>query len=140
MKPLMAIIVVVAALALGPVSASAKTPVESVTLDIAGMRCANCEMTIKGAVSSIAGVQSVEASTPDKVAVIFFDPAKTDPEQFIRAIAQAGYIAYVAKNNYRCAHCKVMYSNLGQCIICEKMLAPVGSGYRDGPEDLDVRS
>ncbi len=135
MRPLLILFAAVATLALGPISASAETPVQSVTLDIAGMKCANCELTIKGAVNSIAGVQSVEASTPDKVAVIFFDPTKADPEQFIRVIAQAGYIAYMAKNNYRCVHCKVMYSNLGQCILCEKMLSPVGSEYRNRQED-----
>ena len=72
-----------------PAAAAPKT----VTLDVPGMNCALCPITIKKALQTVQGVQKVDASYEKKEAVITFDDVKTDVERLIKATNNAGYPA-----------------------------------------------
>lgn len=78
-----------AAFALASAQAFAET--KTVTLSVPGMNCDLCPLTIKKAISKVAGVASVEASYEKKQAVVTFDDSKATVEALTRATANAGY-------------------------------------------------
>ena len=78
-----------AALALSAFTAQAAQP--TVTLDVPGMTCSLCPITIKKALQKVQGVEKVEASFERKEAVVTFDDAKTNVEALMKATKDAGY-------------------------------------------------
>jgi periplasmic mercuric ion binding protein len=78
-------------LALPLASSLAFAGVKTVTLSVPGMTCGLCPITIKKAVSRVAGVTKVEASYDTKQAVVTFDDAKTTVEALTKATADAGF-------------------------------------------------
>lgn len=63
----------------------------TVTLSVPGMTCAACPITVKKALSRVAGVSKTEVSFDTREAVVTFDDAKTDVQALTQATADAGY-------------------------------------------------
>ncbi len=68
---------------------------EAVKLDMQNMTCAMCGITIKKALHSVDGVQSVTVDDDKKTASVTFDPDKTNHTALIKATTDAGYPATV---------------------------------------------
>lgn len=63
----------------------------TVTLDVSGMTCVTCPITVKKALSRVDGVEAVGVDFKQKRATITFDDTKTTPEALTRATADAGF-------------------------------------------------
>ena len=70
-----------------PVWAATKT----VTLNVPGMTCPTCPITIKKALNKVQGVSKVDVSYETKQAVVTFDDTKTDTTALVKATTNAGY-------------------------------------------------
>lgn len=71
---------------LGLASLSARAEDKSATFKVNGMSCGSCESSVKGAVTKVDGVKSVEADADKGTAVVAYDPAKTDETKIAAAI------------------------------------------------------
>ncbi|MCE7742227.1 MAG: heavy-metal-associated domain-containing protein [Candidatus Heimdallarchaeota archaeon] len=67
-----------------------------VKLNIEGMTCGHCQMTVANALKKISGVKEVEVNLETNSAKILFKPGKTNDEKLIKAVEAAGYKAAVA--------------------------------------------
>ena len=76
-------------------SGTAMAAVQTVTLDVPGMTCSSCPITVKKALSKVNGVQKVKASYENREAVVTFDDQKTSADKLSQASANAGYPATV---------------------------------------------
>jgi len=65
------------------------------TFYVANMTCALCPVTVRRAMSGVAGVQSVEVNFDARTARVVFDPSVTDEATIAHASEQAGYPAAV---------------------------------------------
>lgn len=67
--------------------------VETITavLDVPGMTCNFCPITIRKALEKVPGVVEVKAEFETKTATVTFDPAITNIEKLTTATANAGY-------------------------------------------------
>lgn len=83
----LATLIVLATTVSAPVWAATKT----VTLSVPGMTCAACPITVKKAISKVAGVEKTEISFKKREAVVTFDDAKTNIEVLTKATENAGY-------------------------------------------------
>ncbi|NYH18801.1 mercury resistance system periplasmic binding protein MerP [Paraburkholderia bryophila] len=63
----------------------------TVTLDVQGMDCAVCPITVRKALEKVPGVSAVKVDFKTKRAIVSFDPAQTAPPQLTKAAADAGY-------------------------------------------------
>lgn len=63
----------------------------SATLEVPGMTCAACPVTVKKALSRVDGVSDVQVSFERKQAVVTFDDAKTSVGALTQATTNAGY-------------------------------------------------
>ena len=72
-------------------SAPAWAATKTVTLSVPGMTCAACAITVKTALSKVAGVEKAEVSFEKREAVVTFDEAKTNADALTKATANAGY-------------------------------------------------
>lgn len=70
-----------------PVWAATRTA----TLDVPGMTCAACPLTVKTALSRVPGVIKVEVLYKKKQAVVVYDDAKTNVHTLVKATTDAGY-------------------------------------------------
>ena len=68
---------------------------KTVTLDIPGMDCEICPITVRTALKKLPGVISATATPATKEEVVVYDDAKTDIKHIMNATAQAGYPASV---------------------------------------------
>lgn len=64
---------------------------KTVTLEVPGMTCAACPITVKTALTKVEGVAKAEVSFEKKEAVVTFDDAKTKVEALTEATKNAGY-------------------------------------------------
>ena len=71
---------------------------KTVTLDVPGMTCELCPITIKKALQKVDGVSKVDVSFEKKEAVVTFDDAKTKVGTLTKATGNAGYPATVKGN------------------------------------------
>ena len=78
---------IVALLLTAPAWASPKT----VTLNVSGMTCAACPITVKKALEKVPGVSKVEVRFEKKQALVTFDDAKTNTDALVKATTDAGY-------------------------------------------------
>lgn len=62
-----------------------------VKLDVPGMTCKFCPITIRKALNKIPGVIEASSDFETKTATVKFDPAKTNVEALTQATANAGY-------------------------------------------------
>ena len=61
------------------------------TLSVPGMTCAACPITVKKALSHVAGVSNVSVSFADKQATVTYDDLKTTVDALTKATSEAGY-------------------------------------------------
>ena len=64
---------------------------ETVELKVEGMDCEGCVKSVTRMLSGVAGVASVDVSLAEGRARVTYDPAKSGPTEFKRAIERAGY-------------------------------------------------
>lgn len=64
-----------------------------VTLDVPGMDCALCPVTISKALKRVPGVIDVRAELSKRTAEVTYDPIKVAPAQLERAVTESGYPA-----------------------------------------------
>lgn len=86
MKKLATLLALVATL-----STPAWAVTKTVTLSVPGMTCEACPITVKKALSKVAGVQKAEVSFEKREAVVTFDDAKASADVLTKATANAGY-------------------------------------------------
>jgi len=67
------------------------THVREVVLDVPGMTCAACPVTIQKSLARLDGVIEVHASFEDKNVIIKYDPAKIATQDLMEATRNAGY-------------------------------------------------
>ena len=79
------------ALALAFAAATAAAEPRTVTLDVQGMYCAVCPLTVSRALKKLPGVIEARASYEEKSATVTYDDARTGVDQLIKATAGAGY-------------------------------------------------
>ena len=68
-----------------------------VQLQVPGMTCAACPITVKTALAKVAGVEKTEVSFEKREAVVTFDDAKTTVAALTKATAGAGYPSTVKR-------------------------------------------
>ena len=78
---------IVALIFVAPAWASPKT----VTLNVSGMTCAACPITVKKALEKVGGVSKVEVRFEKKQVLVTFDDAKTNTDALVKATTDAGY-------------------------------------------------
>jgi mercuric ion binding protein len=78
---------IVALILAAPAWASPKT----VTLNVTGMTCAACPITVKKALEKIGGVSKVEVRFEKKQVLVTFDDAKTNTDALVKTTIDAGY-------------------------------------------------
>jgi len=91
MKSLLTVIL----LALISVSSFAKE--QTVTLEVSGMNCATCPITVKIALKNVDGVALADIAKGTKLAVVTFDDDKTNTAALVKATTNAGYPSTVVK-------------------------------------------
>jgi mercuric ion binding protein len=72
-------------------STSVWAATKTVTLNVPGMTCSTCPITIKKALNKVQGVSKVDVNYEKKQAVVTFDDAKTDTKTLVKATTDAGY-------------------------------------------------
>jgi mercuric ion binding protein len=85
---------IVALILAAPAWASPKT----VTLNVSGMTCAACPITVKKAIEKVGGVSKVEVQFDKKQVLVTFDDAKTNTDALVKATTDAGYPSQPAKS------------------------------------------
>lgn len=70
---------------------------QTVTLDVPGMTCSTCPITVKKALSKVEGVSKVEVSYEKLEAVVRFDDARTSAQKLTKATEDAGYPSSVQR-------------------------------------------
>ncbi len=78
---------IVALILASPAWASPKT----VTLNVSGMTCPACPITVKKALEKVGGVSHVEVRFEKKQVLVTFDDAKTNTDALVKATTDAGY-------------------------------------------------
>ncbi len=79
------------------VSSSAWAAPTTVTLEVPGMTCPTCPITIKKALLKEQGVSGVAVRYEKKKLVVSFDDAKTNPAKIMQSTASVGFPSQVAK-------------------------------------------
>lgn len=64
---------------------------KTVVLDVPGMSCQFCPITIRKALEKVPGVIKATADYDTKSATVLFDPAVTNESALTKATANAGY-------------------------------------------------
>ena len=77
--------------------AAAQAAPQTVTLDVPGMTCAACPITVKKAISKVDGVSKVDVSYEKRQAVVTFDDAKANVQKLTAATENAGYPSTVKR-------------------------------------------
>jgi mercuric ion binding protein len=70
---------------------------QRVVLDVPGMNCALCPISVKKALERVPGVLQAKADLATKSAEASFDPDRVSPEALARAVTNAGYPASIRK-------------------------------------------
>ncbi|MBL8346310.1 MAG: mercury resistance system periplasmic binding protein MerP [Rubrivivax sp.] len=86
----------IAALAVSGAAAVQAAP-QTVTLDVSGMTCAACPITVKKAISKVDGVSKVDVSYEKRHAVVTFDDARASVQKLTRATENAGFPSTVKR-------------------------------------------
>lgn len=68
---------------------------QTVTLSVPDMHCAACPITVKKALTQVAGVSKADVSLDRHEAKVTFDDTKTNIDALTRATMDAGYPATV---------------------------------------------
>ena len=68
-----------------------------VTLEVQGMTCAACPITVKKALKKVPGVAEVTVDYKSGTAEVSYDPKKVNPEDLAKATTAAGFPTTVKK-------------------------------------------
>ncbi len=71
----------------------------TVTLNVSGMTCPACPVTVKKALEKVPGVSKIEVRYEKKQMLVTFDDAKTDTNALVKATTDAGYPSQVEKGS-----------------------------------------
>ena len=88
-------LILIAALAMSGAAGVQAAP-QTVTLDVPGMTCAACPITVKKAISKVDGVSKVDVSYEKRQAIVTFDDAKAN----VQKLRDAGYKGPVGLQGY----------------------------------------
>lgn len=80
-----------AALLLAAVAVPVWAATQTVTLSVPGMTCAACPITVKHALSKVAGVEKTDVRFEQREAIVTFDDGKTNVKALTKATTDAGY-------------------------------------------------
>ena len=80
-----------AAIAVLALTAPAWASPKTVTLNVSGMTCEACPITVKKALQKVPGVSKIDVLYEKKQVIVTFDDSKTDTEGLVRATTNAGY-------------------------------------------------
>ncbi len=64
---------------------------QTVTLNVSGMTCPACPITVKKALEKVPGVSKVDVRSEKKQVLVTFDDAKTNTDALVKATTNAGY-------------------------------------------------
>ena len=87
----------IAALTLAAMQALALEQAQTVTLDIKGMDCASCPLTVKLALKKAPGVAEVKVNYQTRTAEVRYDAGKTTPDRLAQTVSDIGYPASARK-------------------------------------------
>ena len=79
------------------ISATQAAEIKTVTLDVPGMTCKFCPITIRKALEKVPGVTKAKANFDTKTATVTFDPDRTNVETLTKVTANAGYPSTLKK-------------------------------------------
>jgi periplasmic mercuric ion binding protein len=71
--------------------------VQTVTLSVPTMDCPVCPITVKKALTNVAGVSKADVNFEKRLATVTFDDAKADLAALTQATTSAGYPSTLAK-------------------------------------------
>ncbi len=71
--------------------ASAWASPQTVTLNVSGMTCPACPITVKKALEKVPGVSKVDVRFEKKQILVTFDNARTNTDALVKATTNAGY-------------------------------------------------
>ncbi len=80
-----------AVLAVLVLSAPAWASHKTVTLNVPGMTCPACPITVKKSLEKVPGVSKIDVRYEKKQVVVTFDDAKTSTDALVKATTNAGY-------------------------------------------------
>jgi len=66
--------------------------IQDVTLKVTGMKCGGCETNVKGKLSNITGVLSVDANNKEDSVNVEFNEASINLDEIKKVIGEAGFI------------------------------------------------
>ncbi|MGH9711849.1 MAG: mercury resistance system periplasmic binding protein MerP [Candidatus Acidiferrales bacterium] len=69
----------------------------TVTLNVAGMTCPVCPITVKKALEKVSGVSKIEVRFEKKQVQVTFDDAKTNTDALVKATTDAGFPSQLEK-------------------------------------------
>lgn len=69
--------------------------VRSVTLEVDGVSCASCSLTIRKALKKVDGVKSIDEGKSKEFLIVKVDPAKVSDDTLVQAVKKAGFGAKV---------------------------------------------
>ena len=72
-------------------SAASAAETKTVVLDVPGMTCKFCPITIRKALEKVPGVTKAKAEFDTKTATVTYEPDKATLEDLLKATADAGY-------------------------------------------------
>ena len=70
---------------------------QTVTLDVPGMTCPLCPITVRKALEKVPGVTEAKVDLDKKTATVRFDPDRANAAALIKATTDAGYPSGVHK-------------------------------------------
>lgn len=79
-------LIALAAMAAKPAAAS-----KTIDLEVSGMHCAVCPITVRKALENVPGVEKATVTLKPPLAVVVYNPTEVTVVQLTRATADAGY-------------------------------------------------
>lgn len=80
-------------------TSAAVAATHTATVDIAGMTCASCSVTVKAALGRVDGIASVDVDVEAGRAVVEYDQGLTSGQAITDAISATGYAATLATDD-----------------------------------------
>lgn len=78
-------------LGLTAASLAAHSAPADVVLDVKGMTCSTCPITVRAVLKKLPGVEEVKVDSEKHTAAVKFDPDRVSPEALAKAVTEAGF-------------------------------------------------
>ena len=91
--------------------AAAPVVTEQVVLQVDGMTCASCNVTVRKALTNLEGVQEARVTFEPPQAVVVYDPARATPAQLTGATTNVGYPSnrgIKLRSYYQCSYTRAL--------------------------------